>query len=137
MTKRQNPNMYGVGYMLIDGHLACGNHLRGYCKSHHGLLTHGLEKIHRCRCRESNGAMCRHYIPFERYDNSYESALKGDDFRNSLGKGGARKGERKKRKLPKLGMDFVDCEVYRRKNRTEVEIAKKRLRLYMWKYGGK
>ena len=96
----KSKDRYGVSYVLIDGNETSGDNLYGYCKSHHGLLSYPLACVHRCMCREEDGSACRHFIKFERYDNRYESALKGEDFRNSLGKKGARKGERKKRKAP-------------------------------------
>ena len=96
----KSKNRYGVVYVLVDGNETDGSNLYGYCKSHHGLLSYPLACVHRCMCREEDGSACRHFIKFERYDNRYKSALKGEEFRNSLGKKGVRKGERKKRKAP-------------------------------------
>lgn len=101
-----NDRRYGVSFTLMNGSETSGSNLWGYCKSHHGLLSYPLARTHRCMCREKDGGACRHLCRFERYDTSYQSALKGEEFRESLGKHGKRKGERKKRASP-----YTDREV--------------------------
>lgn len=86
----------GVSYTTIDGKQCKPENIYGYCKAHQGILTYPLVQLHRCKCRK-DGKPCMHLISFERNDNRYESALKGDEFRASLGRKGKRKGERKKR----------------------------------------
>ena len=86
----------GVSYTTIDGKQCKPENIYGYCKAHQGVLTYPLVQLHRCKCRK-DGKPCMHLISFERRDNRYESALKGDEFRESLGRKGKRKGERKKR----------------------------------------
>ena len=89
----------GVSYTTIDGKQCKSENIYGYCKAHQGVLTYPLVQLHRCKCRK-DGKPCMHLISFERKDNRYESALKGDEFRASLGRKGKRKGERKKREAP-------------------------------------
>ena len=89
----------GVSYTTIDGKQCKPENIYGYCKAHQGILTYPLVQLHRCKCRK-DGKPCMHLISFERNDNRYESALKGDEFRASLGRKGKRKGERKKREAP-------------------------------------
>ena len=86
----------GVTYATIDGKRCKPENIYGYCKAHQGVLTYPLVQLHRCKCRK-DGQPCMHLIRFDRDDNRYESALKGDEFRESLGRKGKRKGERKKR----------------------------------------
>ena len=86
----------GVTYATIDGKRCKPENIYGYCKAHQGVLTYPLVQLHRCKCRK-DGQPCMHLIKFDRNDNRYESALKGDEFRESLGRKGKRKGERKKR----------------------------------------
>lgn len=86
----------GVSYTTIDGKQCKPENIYGYCKAHQGVLTYPLVQLHRCKCRK-DGKPCMHLISFERKDNRYESALTGDEFRESLGRKGKRKGERKKR----------------------------------------
>jgi len=90
---------YGVSYGLMDGNYTQGNNLYGYCKAHQGLLSYPLARVHRCCNREEDGSPCRHLILFDRIDNRYQSELKGEAFRESLGKKG-RKGGRKKYQEP-------------------------------------
>ena len=87
--------------MTIDGKKTKPENMFGYCKAHKGILTYPLAQLHRCQCRK-DGQPCMHFIKFERYDNRYESTLKGEEFRQSLGKKG-KKGERKRRKAPDTG----------------------------------
>ena len=89
---------YGVYYTAIDGKKVKSCNLYGYCKAHKGILTYPLAQLHRCKCRTEDGEACMHFIQFDRIDNRYTSALKGEEFRESLGKKGKRKGEREKRK---------------------------------------
>ena len=91
-----NGHYAGVSYTTIDGKQCKPENIYGYCKAHQGVLTYPLVQLHRCKCRK-DGKPCMHLISFERKDNRYESALKGDEFRESLGRKGKRKGERKKR----------------------------------------
>lgn len=127
----------GIKYALLDGNFTEGHKLAGYCKSHHGLLTKNIINVHGCMKRGRDCSPCMHLILFDRRDTRYESALTGDDFRQSLGKHGRRKGERKtKKKPPRLELGFVDCEDFYGEGREKREqIRKKRMRLYMWKRG--
>lgn len=93
--------------MTIDGKRTKPENMFGYCKAHKGILTYPLAQLHRCQCRK-DGEPCMHFIKFERYDNRYESALKGEEFRQSLGKKG-KKGERKRRKAPDTGSAVTEA----------------------------
>ena len=103
--------VYGVAYVTIDGNHADGENLYGYCKAHKGLLTYSIMKVHRCNCRKDDEP-CMHLIKFDRKDDRYESALKGDAFRESLGKKGKNRGVRKKRSTSNAGTEvaYVPCE---------------------------
>ena len=89
--------VYGVSYGTIDGKRCKPANLYGYCKAHKGMLTYPLAQLHRCNCRK-DGEPCMHFIKFDRIDNTYQSELKGEEFRASLGKKGKNKGGRKERK---------------------------------------
>lgn len=130
---RYKDGQYGIRYVLVDGQYACGEKLMGYCKAHKGLVTKPIENLHSCRCRESDGSMCRHYIRFERYDYTYESALTGDEFRESLGKKGVRKGERKKRESERTERKVPDkpCE-YSEERKKRIS-QKERCQRCFWK----
>lgn len=69
-------------FYTIDGNPAKPDNIIGYCKHHHGVITHSIECHKKCRAKE-----CHHFIEFE-YENIFENHSKhhptGDAYREGL-----------------------------------------------------